>query len=200
MRLPTATAATLLASVLLCACASSPQPPATSPEPAATDLEQARAIAQKVPANLLAVLTDELARGGAEGAIEACRVKAPEMARAASEQTGWNVRRASLRNRNPKGVPDDWERAALERFDARVAAGDNPASLESYQIVTEGGKRYLRYAKALPTQGLCLQCHGAPEVLGDPVNAKLKALYPLDRAVGYSVGQVRGGLFLKKAL
>lgn len=93
-------------------------------------LDQARNLAATVPANLLAVLTDELNRSGPAGAIEVCREKAPQMARAASERSGWNVRRASLRNRNPKGVPDVWERAALERFDTQAAAGAAAPTLE----------------------------------------------------------------------
>ena len=40
------------------------------------------------------------------------------MAKAASEQSGWTIKRVSLRNRNPKAVPDAWERAALEEFDS----------------------------------------------------------------------------------
>lgn len=186
-------AAPFLAGALLAGCAS-------VPEPSASDVGEARAIAAKVPASLLAVLSDELQRGGPAGAIDACRVRAPEMARNASQQTGWNVRRASLRNRNPNGVPDAWERAALEQFDARTAAGENPATLERIQVVDEGGRRILRYAKALPTQGLCVQCHGPEAALPPEVKSKLRALYPQDRAVGYTPGQVRGGLFLKKAL
>lgn len=185
--------APLLAVALIAGCAG-------TPEPAASDLEQARTIAAKVPASLLGMLQSAIQTGGPEGAIEVCSVKAPEMARAASEQTGWSIRRASLGNRNPKGAPDAWERKALERFDARVAAGEPPGGLEFHQVVVEDGRQFLRYAKALPTQALCVQCHGAPEALSGPVRTKLRELYPQDRAVGYATGQVRGGLFLKKAL
>lgn len=52
------------------------------------------------------------------------------MAKAASEQTGWMVKRVSLQNRNPKAVPDAWERAVLEDFDKRAAAGESPTTLE----------------------------------------------------------------------
>ena len=66
-----------------------------------------------VPPKLLQVLTEEIAKGGPASAIEVCNVKAPQMAKAASEQTGWMVKRVSLQNRNPKAVPDAWERACL---------------------------------------------------------------------------------------
>lgn len=186
-------AAPFLAGALLAGCAS-------VPEPSASDVGEARAIAAKVPASLLAVLSDELQRGSPAGAIDACRVRAPEMARNASQQTGWNVRRASLRNRNPKGVPDAWERGVLERFDAQAAAGVAGSTLETWQVVDEGGRQVFRYAKALPTQALCVQCHGSADKLSEPVKAKLRALYPNDRATGYEPGQIRGALFLKKPI
>ncbi|MCL4185443.1 MAG: DUF3365 domain-containing protein [Burkholderiaceae bacterium] len=187
----------VLAVLLVAGCAAPPPAPVAAPP---GYLDEARGIAAMVPANLLQVLTAELERGGPAGAIEVCRDKAPEMARAASARTGWNVRRASLRNRNPKGVPDAWERAVLERFDAQAAAGASGATLETHQVVTEDGKPYFRYAKALPTQALCVQCHGDPATLGTAVKARLQALYPDDRATGYAPGQIRGALFLKKPI
>ena len=77
----------------------------------------ARSVASSIPPKLLQVLTDEIGKGGPESAIEVCKEKAPQMAKAASEQSGWSIRRVSLRNRNPKAVPDSWERNALEEFD-----------------------------------------------------------------------------------
>lgn len=197
MKRPVSRALPVLSVMLLAGCAAPPPVPVAAPP---GYLDEARGIAATVPANLLTVLTAELNRGGPASAIEVCREKAPEMARAASQRTGWNVRRASLRNRNPKGVPDAWERAVLERFDAQAAAGAAAPTLESYQVVTEDGKQYFRYAKALPTQPLCVQCHGAADKLSAPVKAKLQVLYPNDRATGYEPGQIRGALFLKKPI
>jgi hypothetical protein len=65
-------------------------------------LEEARGVATAIPPKLLNVLKEEIAKGGPEGAIGVCREKAPAMAKAASEQTGWAIRRVSLKNRNPK--------------------------------------------------------------------------------------------------
>ena len=95
-------------------------------------------MAGSVPPKLLAMLVDEIAKGGPESAIAVCSEKAPQMAKAASEATGWSIRRVSLRNRNPSAVPDAWERAALEDFDRRAAAGEAPATLEKVELVTRG--------------------------------------------------------------
>lgn len=163
-------------------------------------LDEARKVAGSVPPKLLKVLTEEIARGGPEGAISVCREKAPQLAKAASEETGWAIRRVSLKNRNPKAVPDAWERAVLEDFDRRAAAGEPLAGLEKGEVVADGGKKSYRYMKALPTQELCLNCHGTTERMTPAVKEKLKALYPEDRATGYGPGQVRGAMTLRKPL
>ena len=158
----------------------------------------ARKVAGSVPPKLLAVLTEEIGKSGPEGAILACRDKAPQLAKAASEETGWSIRRVSLKNRNPRAVPDEWERAALLDFDRRAAAGESPATLEKAAIVVENGSQSYRYMRALPTQPLCLNCHGLPEHLTPAVREKLKALYPDDKAVGYRPGEIRGAMTIRK--
>lgn len=163
-------------------------------------LEAARKVASSVPPKLLQVLSTEIAKGGPESAIDVCRDKAPEMARSASEQTGWTIRRVSLRNRNPKAVPDPWERAALEEFDRRAAAGESPATLEKGEIVGQGAQKEYRYMKALPTQQICLACHGPADSLSPAVKSQLKQHYPDDKAIGYLLGQIRGAMTIRKAM
>jgi hypothetical protein len=157
-------------------------------------LGEARQVASSVPPKLLQVLQTEIARGGPASAVEVCRDQAPQMAKAASEQTGWAIRRVSLRNRNPKAVPDAWERAALEDFDRRAAAGENPATLEKWEVV--GSER--RYMKALPVQNLCVDCHGPVGQLAPGVQQRLQALYPQDLGTGYAVGQIRGAITVRR--
>jgi len=163
-------------------------------------LPEARKVASAVPSKLLEMLNSQIAKGGPAAAVEVCNEKAPQMAKAASEQTGWAIRRVSLRNRNPKAVPDAWELEALKDFDQRAAAGEKPATLEKYGVVdTATGKEY-RYMKALPTQPVCLACHGAAENFAPEVAEKLRTLYPADKATGYSVGDLRGAITLRKAM
>ena len=162
-------------------------------------LAEARKVASQVPPKLLQVLSEEMAKDGPAAAMAVCREKAPLMAKAASEQTGWTIKRVSLQNRNPKAVPDAWERAALEEFDRRAAAGENPATLEkSAAVTTDAGRTEYRYMKALPVQPLCLACHGKADELSPDVSQKLHALYPDDKAVGYTLGQIRGAMTIRK--
>ena len=163
-------------------------------------LEEARGVSSAIPPKLLSVLDEEIKKGGPEGAIGVCRDKAPAMAKAASEKSGWAIRRVSLKNRNPKAVPDAWEEAVLKDFDKRAAAGEKPTGLEKGEVVTMDGKQVYRYMKALPTQDLCLNCHGTPDRISPAVQAKLKELYPADKAVGYHAAEIRGAITIKKPL
>lgn len=164
-------------------------------------LTQAREVAGAVPPKLLAVLEAQIAQGGPASAVGVCNEKAPQMAKSASEKTGWAIRRVSLRNRNPKAVPDAWELTALQEFDRRAAAGEQASTLEKFAIVTNasGGKEY-RYMKALPTQPLCLACHGSADAIAPEVAEKIRALYPADKATGYAVGDIRGAITIRKTL
>ena len=162
-------------------------------------LQGARTLATDVPANLSKVLMDEVAKDGIVSAVGVCKDKAPEMAKAASAKSGWGIRRVSLNNRNPKAVPDAWERAALEDFDRRAAAGEDAATLEKYATVETEGRKEFRYMKALPVKKPCLACHGVVETIKPEVIEKIKALYPDDKATGYSLNQIRGAITLRKA-
>jgi hypothetical protein len=163
-------------------------------------LDEAREIAASIPPKMMAVLQDEVAKGGPEGAIGVCREKAPKMAQQTADKTGWSIRRVSLKHRSSKAVPDAWERAALLDFDQRNAAGESPGSLEKGEIVTAGGVKAYRYMVAIPTQKVCASCHGKPDDMSTAVKAKLGELYPEDKAIGYGSGEIRGALSIKRAL
>lgn len=169
---------------------------ATAPE--AAWIGEARQVAGSVPPKLMAVLSAAIQQGGPAHAIGVCQVEAPKMARAASEATGWQIRRVSLGNRNPKAVPDAWERQTLETFDRQQAAGADASKLERAEVVTENGQQVKRYMRALPVQAACLQCHGSADKLGPGVAARLSELYPQDKGTGYLLGQIRGAMTLRQ--
>ena len=118
-----------------------------------------------------------------------------------SRERGWRVARVSLRARNPLiGLADPWEQRVLLDFTARQAKGEDAVPMEQSEIVTEPAGRYLRYLKALPVAPLCMNCHGPENTLKPEVRAALQREYPGDRATGFTVGQVRGGLTVKRPL
>lgn len=163
--------------------------------------EQARQWATQLVQQTGAALKKELAASGPEGAIRVCTQVAPEIAGNLSRENGARVARVSLKVRNAVlGHPDAWEQAVLADFDRRAAAGEKPEAMERAEIVSEPAGRYFRYMKAIPTQPMCLACHGTPEALAPSIKEKLAAEYPKDRATGYSVGQIRGAVTVKRLL
>lgn len=159
-------------------------------------LTEAREVAKKLPPKLMVALQAAMAKSGPEGAIPVCKEMAPQMAADISKESGWVVKRVSLKARNEsQATPDAWEKAALEDFDKRAAAGESAAQLEKGEVV---GQEF-RYVKALPTQTACLACHGSQDQLTAGVKAALKQLYPNDLATGYTVGQLRGAMSVRKA-
>ena len=158
---------------------------------------EARKVATTLPPKLLAALQEEISKSGAEGAIPVCKDLAPGMAGELSRETGWKIKRVSLKARNDaRAIPDAWEKAALEDFDKRAAAGEPPAALEKGERI---GSEY-RFVKALPVQGLCLACHGPVDKLSPAMKTALGKHYPNDRATGYSEGQIRGVISVRKGL
>ena len=111
------------------------------------------------------------------------------------------VSRVSLRTRNPVlGTPDAWEQKVLAEFDRRAAAGDQPDAIEFGEVVAEPAGKSWRYMKALPVMQLCTNCHGPADALSPAVKVRLQADYPHDKATGYSVGQIRGAVTVKRPL
>lgn len=160
-------------------------------------LIEARKVATALPPKLIVSLQEEIKKTGPEGAIPVCKDMAPKMAGEIARETGWKIKRVSLKPRNDaRAIPDAWEKAALEDFDKRAAAGESPAKLEKGETV---GSEY-RFVKALPVQPLCLGCHGPAEQISPAVKAVLGQHYANDRATGYSVGQIRGVISVRKPL
>jgi hypothetical protein len=185
----------LALTLLLAGCAGLP-----SAEKQAEMAGQARATAGELIKTLGGELKAAMAAGGPENAIGVCKEKAPAIAREASARTGMSIKRVSTRNRNPNGVPDAWEAAAIAKFEKDLAAGAKADTLETYTVVDDGKTKTFRYAKALVTQAICLECHGMPEAMKEGVKAKLAAEYPNDKAVGYAAGMVRGIITIRKPL
>lgn len=144
-------------------------------------------------------LVKAMKEGGPVHAISACNLKAPGIAEKISAKKGWTVGRTSLKPRNPDNAPDAWERAVLEKFEARKAAGESPKKMAFAEVVEQDGKQLFRFMKAIPTAEMpCLACHG--ETLKPAVEAKLNELYPEDKARGYKAGDIRGAFTITQPM
>ena len=184
-----------LSAILITGCASGP-----TAEQQAAMVADARKASAALTQKLGGELKSALSEKGPEAAIAFCKVRAPQVADEVSKQFGFETKRVSTKNRNPAGVPDAWEAEAQAGLEQRLAAGEKPETLETWQVVDTSNGKQFRYAKALPVQPLCLSCHGDPATISEGVKARLAAEYPLDKATGYSAGMVRGIVSIKRPL
>lgn len=163
-------------------------------------LEESRKTAQEFVQTLGGTLKKQLESGGAESAIGVCKQAAPALA-AEYSRDGRVVKRVSLKPRNHiMGVPDAWEKDVLEHFDQSQREGKTTSGMEFSGVTEDSAGRWFRYMKAIPTQPMCLQCHGKPAEISADVRARLSREYPEDEAIGYSVGEVRGAVSIRRKL
>lgn len=186
---------TLLALSLLAAAL-----PALAQDIAALTAETKKAVLPVVP-KVVNAMQEAVAEKGVAGAIPVCKEQAPELIKAKRQETGWDIRRVSLKTRNAeRGTPDLWEVRQLADFNIRAANGEKIDTMEKSEVVTIDGKQVFRYMKALPVGDVCLKCHGTVDGMDAGLKAKLAESYPHDQATGYSKGQIRGALTVKRPL
>lgn len=189
---------TLLCAAVVAAFSASPLYAADDVE--ARYLEESRKTAQEFMQTLGGTLKKQLDADGAESAIGVCKQVAPALA-AEYSKDGRVVKRVSLKPRNQKlGTPDAWETRMMESFERSQIEGKPISGMEVSSIREEADGRWYRYLKAIPTQQMCLQCHGQSYQISDGVKALLAKEYPDDQAVGYSAGMIRGAISIKKKL
>lgn len=164
-------------------------------------LDEARKASNELVVSVRSELLKAIEASGPLRAIVVCKYTVPEIASAVSRKYGARVTRVSLTPRNPSlGWGDAWEQKTLMDFDERVARGQSPEGMEHAEIVVEPSGRFLRYMRVLPMQAACMHCHGPAEQISEPIRAQLSHEYPHDRAVGLTVGKVRGAVTYKKPL
>jgi len=153
--------------------------------------KQAISIVKRFGSTLKPELKKAMKAGGPAHAISVCKEKAPAIAKNLSAESGWLVKRVSLKARNNQtAIPDAWETKVLQQFDQRQVKGE-PAAKMAFAEVIDGKYRFM---KAQGIEQVCLNCHAAK--LNPEVEAVLKEKYPLDKARGYTLGQIRGAFSL----
>jgi hypothetical protein len=159
---------------------------------------RARAAIGTFATALQAELKNAMKHGGPVNAIGVCNTTATPITETVSLEQGLKLSRVSFKIRNPANAPEEWQKEVLESFENRRAAGEDPASLVWSDFAEVDGKQQFRFMKAIPTGALCLQCHG--KNISPEVKAKLAELYPGDKAIGYSAGDIRGAFVVTRNL
>jgi hypothetical protein len=163
--------------------------------------EESRAVAMPFLKSLAAENKKAVDQGGPESAIKVCTEIAPKMAGDISRQKGWKLTRVGLKVRNPLlGTPDAWEQKKLQEFEARAANGEKVEAMEVAEIVEEPAGKSFRFMKAIALQPGCVACHGIADQIPANVKTKISEEYPHDQATGYSIGQIRGAVSIKRPI
>lgn len=151
---------------------------------------EGRDFSAQLGAELKAALTAAIADDGPLGAIDVCRIEAPAIA-ARVARPGVVAGRTALRVRNPANAADAGERAVLEDFARRLAAGEKAETIEDFRA-TEHGSRYMR---AIVTQPMCTTCHGV--AIAPELKRVIMERYPEDQATGFDAGSLRGAFVVE---
>jgi hypothetical protein len=168
-------------------------------EPPANPADEAQALVKQFAGTLKGELKAALAEGGPEAAVGVCHERAPAIAESLSAQSGWSVGRTSLKTRNGAlNSPDAWETKVLEAFEQRAAAGEPVGPMRFDEVVEVDGQKTYRFMKAIPTDQVCLACHGSD--IPPEVAAAIDKAYPDDQARGFAIGDIRGAFTLSKPL
>jgi hypothetical protein len=148
---------------------------------AGDETSRAAAVLKPFKQQLQQALREGLAEGPVE-AIGACRLRAPEIAASLSKD-GVRVGRTSHKLRNPANASPSWVAPVLARYLAEPKGARTPSSV----ALPDGRSGYV---EPIVTQPLCLTCHG--ESIAPALAARIRALYPEDRATGFREGDLRG--------
>jgi len=160
------------------------------------------ATAQTAIKSLAGTLKNELQtamqNGGPTAAIKVCNTRALPLTHEIAIEHGLQLKRVSLKNRNPANKPGEWQAVVLRDFEERAARGEDVSQLSWSETVNTGGVQEFRLMKAIPTGGVCLACHGT--ALSPEISQLLNELYPDDQATGFSEGDIRGAFVVTKTL
>lgn len=142
-------------------------------------------------------LTEALSDGDTKKAVVVCSSIAQSIAQNISKENNLYIQRVSLKNRNPLGSPDNFEKETLVLFDKMKEDGKLTSESDFSDITIENNKKVFRFMKPIVTAKSCLQCHGNPEQIKPEVKEIIKEKYPNDIAFGYKEGDVRGAVSVK---
>ncbi|MDZ7608801.1 MAG: DUF3365 domain-containing protein [Cyclobacteriaceae bacterium] len=156
-------------------------------------LQKAHEIGNTIATNsqqaLGAKLKGALGAGGVENAISYCNLQAMPLIDSLSKEYNAQIRRVSLKNRNPADAPSTLELQILEAYESQTA----DSLTLSTNVQPLGNDQYLFTKPIMIDNALCLACHGTPENgLATATQDLIKSKYPADKAIGYQIGDLRG--------
>ena len=159
-----------------------------------------RATSMEFMKSLKGVLINQIQTDGVVEAVSVCSDTAQVLTNNYGIKKGVFIRRVSFNNRNENNYPDDFEKKILNKFELLRQNNELNDKTEHFEIVKEGESKYSRYLKPILIQAECLNCHGSENEILPEVKELIALKYPGDKAIGYSIGELRGAVSVKKVV
>ncbi len=152
-------------------------------------------IANEVSKSLLQTLGGNLKKhlkaNGPEDALHFCANNAYDLTKQVSDKYGKkiDVKRISLKPRNPSNAPSKAEKMILEKLEASYKETGKPQP-----VVVEEKDKTIVYKPLVIKKKACIICHGDVAKNNPKLYKKIKSIYPNDKATGYKMGDLRGAI------
>ncbi len=137
-------------------------------------------------------LKKEMKAGGPMAAAAFCTNKAYALTASVDKNYGKDVqvKRISLKERNPANQPQAEEKVILESLDNLQKSG---VMLPPYLVERVNKDTYKFYKPLMINKQVCLKCHG-DIAKNQKLSQYLGKTYPHDKATGYKMGDLRGAV------
>jgi hypothetical protein len=156
-------------------------------------IKEAKSLATDLRMSLMENLSEKISKEGVEKAVPFCHANVKPIAKGAAKDRieKFEFGRTSHKVRNTANNPQPWAEKYLKDF-----AGSKKGEIKKDYVLhtLENGKRV--YLEPLYVEAKCLLCHG--ENVAKNVSARVKELYPNDKATGFKLGQFRGFIWVKE--
>jgi hypothetical protein len=133
---------------------------------------------------LLRQLVRALGDGGPARAIQQCHLEATNNANWIGRQQGYAIGRTGDRLRSPTNKPKPWAAPIVREY-----AGRQAAAVEGFAV--DLGDR-VGVMRPIAMRAMCEGCHGSADKISPGVRKVLEERYPVDRAIGFKPGEIRG--------
>jgi hypothetical protein len=149
---------------------------------------------------LKTVLIENMKKGGPIAAVHVCSDTAADLTNSYTEKMGVEVKRVSIKNRNPLNIPDEFELKALNTFRTLLADGALKPDTQILEKIKKNENTYVKFVKPILVDAPCLNCHGNETEISGVVKEVLTKKYPKDKAVNYKIGELRGAIAVTKEI
>lgn len=141
----------------------------------------------KAGGTLINALSATIDSAGIKDAIGYCNLNANLLVKDIATDYGVDIKRTSLKLRNPNNEATTDEKLILEYYASQHEQGEN---CQGELGKVEGIYKYYHPIYVMEN---CTACHGIKgETLNKKAAKKLQDLYPNDQALGYEAGDLRG--------